>query len=72
MNRNEASWDRIGRVILGIALIIGGLTAVGGIGGYVMAAVGLVPLATGLMGWCPIYAILKIGTHKDEATKVAA
>lgn len=30
MKRNEASWDRIARVILGIALTVGGLTAVGG------------------------------------------
>jgi hypothetical protein len=72
MKRNEASWDRIARVILGIALIIGGLTAVGGTGGYIMAAVGLIPLTTGLMGWCPIYSILRIGTRKDDPTKAVA
>ncbi len=72
MKQNEASWERIARVVLGIALIIGGLTAVSGTGGYIMAAVGLIPLITGLMGWCPIYAIFKTGTHKDEATKAAA
>lgn len=67
MKRNEASWDRIARVILGIALIVGGLTAVGGTTGYVLAAVGLVPLITGLMGWCPVYAIFRIGTRKGDA-----
>lgn len=72
MKQNEASWDRISRVVLGAALIIGGLVAVGGAGGYIMAAIGLIPLITGLMGWCPIYAIFRTGTHKDEPAKVAA
>ncbi len=67
MKANESSWDRIARVVLGVALIVGGLTAVGGTGGYIMAAVGLIPLVTGLIGWCPIYSILKIGT-KENAT----
>lgn len=30
MKLNEASWDRIARVVLGVALIISGLAAVGG------------------------------------------
>ena len=72
MKQNEASWDRIARIVLGAALIIGGLVAVGGTGGYIMAAIGLIPLITGLMGWCPIYATFRTGTHKDEPAKVAA
>jgi len=72
MNRNEAGWDRIARITLGIALVIGGLVAVGGTAGYIMAAIGLVPLTTGLMGWCPIYSVLKIGTHKDDTAKTVA
>ncbi len=68
MKANESSWDRIARVVLGAALIVGGLTAVGGTGGYIMAAVGLIPLVTGLIGWCPIYSILKIGTKEDATS----
>jgi hypothetical protein len=71
MKANEASWDRIARVVLGVALIIGGLVAVKGTGGYIMAAVGLIPLVTGMIGWCPIYSIFKIGT-KDDAARIAA
>lgn len=67
MKKNEASWDRIARVVLGVGLIVGGLAAVGGTNGMIMAAVGLVPLATGLMGWCPVYSVCKIGTQKDDA-----
>ncbi|NHZ70121.1 MAG: DUF2892 domain-containing protein [Proteobacteria bacterium] len=70
MKGNEASWDRIARVVLGVALIIGGIAAVGGTGGYVMAVVGLIPLVTGLVGWCPIYAILRTGTKADSNATV--
>ena len=72
MKLNEAGWDRIARVVLGVALIIGGLVAVGGTGGYIMAGIGLIPLATGLMGWCPIYAIFRTGTKTEEPAKAAA
>ncbi len=70
MKGNEASWDRIARVALGVALIIGGIAAVGGTGGYIMAAVGLIPLVTGLVGWCPIYSILRTGTKPDANASV--
>ena len=66
MTGNEASWDRIARVVLGIVLIIAGLTAVKGTAGYVMAAVGLIPLVTGTAGWCPIYSILNVSTKDDS------
>jgi hypothetical protein len=72
MKLDEASWDRIARVVLGVALIIGGLVAVRGTGGYIMAAIGLIPLISGLMGWCPIYAIFRTGTKKDEPVRAAA
>jgi hypothetical protein len=65
MKDNEASWDRIARVGLGIALIGIGLVAVGGWGGWALAAVGLVPLITGTVGWCPIYSIIGRGTKSE-------
>jgi hypothetical protein len=71
MKLNEASWDRVARVVLGVALVIGGLVAVTGTAGYIMAAVGLVPLVTGMVGWYPIYSIFGIATA-DETSKIAA
>jgi hypothetical protein len=63
MKLNEASWDRIGRVVLGVALIGTGILAVGGGWGWALAAVGLIPLVTGIVGWCPIYPIIAIRSN---------
>lgn len=55
---NEGTIDRALRVIVGLALIaivfVGPQTPWGWIG--------LVPLATGLIGWCPAYTLLGIRT----------
>lgn len=58
MSRNEGSVDRVLRVIVGAGLLslvfVGPETA----WGYI----GLVPLLTGLAGWCPAYALFGIAT----------
>lgn len=65
---NEASWDRIARVVLGVVLIYLGFSdTVGGGLGTFLGILGFIPLLTGLMGWCPIYAILKFRTNRDVA-----
>ncbi len=43
---------RIARIVAGAALIAAGLLAVGDTGGYVLAAVGVLPLAAGLFDFC--------------------
>jgi len=62
---NEAGWDRIVRVVLGIALLYLGWTGVvaGGWGTF-LKIIGFVPLLTGLIGFCPLYAIFKFRTNK--------
>jgi len=32
--------------------------------GIVLGVIGLVPLITGLTGWCPLYSVFKISTCK--------
>ncbi len=54
MKSNVGGIDRILRIVLGLVLI--GLTLTGTIG--VWGWLGVVPLATGAIGWCPPYAIL--------------
>lgn len=53
MRANVGGIDRVLRIAVGLVLI--GLTLAGVIG--VWGWIGVVPLATGLMGWCPPYAI---------------
>lgn len=43
---------RLLRIVAGIALIILGLVAVHGIGGIILAVVGMVPLVAGLFKFC--------------------
>ena len=60
MNRNIGTIDRVLRIIVGIALIALAATGTIGLWGYI----GVVPLATGLLGWCPAYSLLGIKTCK--------
>jgi hypothetical protein len=58
MKANVGGIDRILRITLGLVLI--GLAATGTVGWW--GWLGVVPLATGLVGWCPPYAILGLST----------
>ncbi|NCP40736.1 MAG: DUF2892 domain-containing protein [Rhodoferax sp.] len=58
MTSNVGGIDRIVRIVLGLVLI--GLTVTGTIG--VWGWLGVVPLATGAIGWCPPYAIFGFNT----------
>ena len=60
MKTNVGGIDRILRIIVGIALIALTLTGVIGIWGWI----GVVPLATAALGFCPLYPLLKINTCK--------
>ncbi len=65
MKVNESNADRIIRVVLGIILLALGWTGmVTGTLGAIFKWLGFIPLLTGLIGFCPIYAIFKIGTKK--------
>lgn len=58
MSINVGSWDRVLRVVVGLVLI--GLAATGTVGWW--GWLGVVPLATGLFGFCPAYTLLGIKT----------
>lgn len=61
MKKNIGGAERIIRVIAGIAIIslafLGPKTP--------WAYLGIVPIATGLIGWCPPYSLLGISTCKN-------
>ena len=54
MKTNVGGIDRILRIVIGLVLI--GLAATGTIG--VWGWIGVVPLATAAMGFCPLYTLL--------------
>jgi hypothetical protein len=58
MSKNEGGIDRILRIVAGLALIAAAATGSIGVWGYI----GVVPLLTGLMGWCPVYTMLGLNT----------
>jgi hypothetical protein len=65
MKVNEATWDRIARTALGVVVLyLGWANVVTGGWGLVLKIVGFLPLLTGLVGWCPAYALLKVSTKK--------
>ena len=60
---NVANWDRIGRVVIGVLLLyLGWAGVVTGGWGVFLKVIGFVPLLTGLVGFCPLYALLKLST----------
>ena len=58
MTKNVGGIDHTLRIVIGLALIAAAATGTVGLWGYI----GLVPLATGLMGWCPPYAMFGFNT----------
>jgi hypothetical protein len=60
VNRNIGDVERGVRVVAGL-----GLTSLAFVGPQnLWFLLGLIPLATGLIGWCPPYALLGINTNK--------
>lgn len=60
MSNNTASWDRVVRVVVGLIMIAlvfwGPQTAWGWLG--------LILVATGFVGYCPIYGVLGLSTSR--------
>jgi len=65
MKTNESNLDRIIRVIIGVVLLVLGWgEIVTGGWGLAFKILGFIPLITGLVGFCPLYAIFKTSTKK--------
>ena len=58
MKSNVGGIDRLLRIVAGLVLIALAATGTVGMWGWI----GVVPLLTGLIGWCPVYPLLGINT----------
>ncbi len=63
MKKNIGRVERILRVVVGVGVL--SLAFVGPRSPW--AYLGILPLVTGLVGWCPPYALLGIGTVGRDA-----
>jgi hypothetical protein len=59
MKKNVGTVDMIIRLVLGVAIGLWGIVA-----GSWFGLLGIIPLATGLIGFCPLFAIIGISTCK--------
>ena len=64
MSANVGLTDRVLRIVLGLALIAVALGLFGPAYQTAWGWIGLIPLATELVSWCPAYALLGIRTCK--------
>lgn len=58
MKSNVGGIDKILRIVAGLVLIVLAVMGIGAPWTYI----GVVPLVTGLMGWCPAYTLLGMNT----------
>jgi len=65
MVKNMSTADRIIRTVLGIGGLVLGIVL--GALWWIAAAVGIVFLLTAAVGFCPLYALLKLSTRKKAA-----
>jgi len=64
MQANVGGIDRIARIVIGVALILFALFSTSEYRWW--GLVGIVPLLTGLVRWCPLYAPFGVKTCKPD------
>lgn len=65
MTTNEGTLDRVLRMIIGLALIAVALGLFGPAYTTAWGWIGVVPLVTGIVGWCPAYSLLGVKTCRS-------
>lgn len=64
MKKNVGSVDKIIRFLLGIIIVVWGIVAQSWWG-----LIGLVPIFTATINWCPLYLLFGISTYKTDGDK---
>ena len=61
MNKNIGKLDKSARIVIGLAIIAYGIVE-----SSLLGLIGIVPLATALIGWCPLYLPFNLSTCSKE------
>lgn len=67
MMTNMGAVDRGARILIGLGLIAWALGYIPGVPANAWGWIGVVPLATSLIGWCPLYTVLGVSTGGRHA-----
>jgi hypothetical protein len=64
---NEGTADRVIRIVVGVVLLtLGWGGVVSGTLGAVLSVLAFIPLVTGIVGWCPLYAVAHLSTRSSS------
>lgn len=66
----RSSSGRVLRIVAGAGIVVAGVFVVGGVGGLVIAIVGLVPLSAGVFNFCvfgPLFGLDFMGNRRSNA-----
>jgi Inner membrane protein YgaP-like, transmembrane domain len=66
MNLNVGAVDKVVRIVVGVGLLSLILVLEGNVRWF--GLIGIVPLVTGLIGYCPLYAVLGLSTCPMKAS----
>ena len=71
MHTNMSMIDRMARFVVGLALIAFALYGANtSYSAYALLGwIGVIPLATSLIGWCPLYSALGISTNTPSSAR---
>ena len=57
---NVGNLDRLLRIVVGLALVAAAATGLVGAWGWI----GVLPVLTGIVAWCPLYDVLRVRTTR--------
>jgi len=67
--KNQANWERIVRVGVGVVLVGVGFGVFSSPWNWISIAIGAVALVTGLVGYCPAWAVAGFSTNDAGSDK---
>jgi Protein of unknown function (DUF2892) len=66
MTFNEGTWDRVIRVLVGLALGYAAWTTWPANASVVLLVLSAIATVTGIVGWCLVYALFDISSYKKK------